>query len=356
MYTIHMAAADSDIQRKPVRLVDVAASAGVSRAAASKVLLGTGGPNTRVAEDTRKRIQRVAEQLGFRPNQIAQQLKGKRTQILGVIVGYGKASNLLYRLIDIEEFAYDRGYRVILGSANGDARRAAAHLNDFMGKGVDGVIALHVPQTFGDELFEQLRQCRHVVHQSMFSVSGGCCVMLDRAAGVADAVRHLADTGRRRIALALPGAKGDPSTLAKIQGYEAGLLACSLPHDPNLCSTDQAFEAFDESGIVDELVARHHADAIIASNDKMAIRLIRTLKRQGFRVPQDVAIVGFDNAEVAALYDPSITSVDQCNDIVARATVDLLAQSIADDVPLRPEQSRVVKPKLVVRESTAPRS
>jgi DNA-binding LacI/PurR family transcriptional regulator len=350
-----MAASNADIQRKPVRLVDVAASAGVSRAAASKVLLGTGGPNTRVAEDTRKRIQRVADQLGFRPNQIAQQLKGKRTQILGVIVGYGKASNLLYRLIDIEEFAYERGYRVILGSANGDARRAAGHLDDFLGKGVDGIIALHVPQAFGDQLFEQLRRCPHVVHQSMFPVPGGCCVMLDRAAGIADAVRHLADTGRTRIALALPGAAGDPSTLAKVRGYEAGLLACGLPHDPGLCSTDLPFEAFEEPGVVESLVTRHHADAIIASNDKIAIRLVRTMKRAGIRVPQDVAVVGFDNAEVAALYDPSITSIDQCNDVVARATVDLLAQSIADDQPLRPEQSRIVKPKLVVRESTAPK-
>ena len=335
---------------RPARLVDVAREANVSRTTVAKVLLNTGGPNTRTSPQVAERIRDIAMRLNYRSDPIAQKLKGAKSMCFGVLVGYGRANNMLYRLLDIEEFAYERGYRVQMSNAQGDLSRAIAHIDDFERQRLDGIIGLHLPASFGESFFSRIG--RPTVYQGMFAVPGGCNVMLDRASGVEKAVSHLVEFNRQRIGMVLSGVTEEASVSAKIEGFNRGLLMHGRPNDPRWIITRSSMLDLQKPDVVRQIIDLK-LDALICSSDSIAIPLMRLLHRAGRSIPRDIAIVGFDNMSMAAWLDPSLTSIDQNDRLVAKTTVDRLIQKVEYATSADAAESVTwIQPRLVIREST----
>lgn len=339
----------------PVRLIDVAERAGVSRVTVSHVLHGSGA-NVRVGKATRERVQRIAQQLGYRPNRNAQQLRGVRSKILGVIVDTWNLPVMAGRLSALEQEASRRGYRLIIGQARSDPDRVREYLEDFADRGVEGILCL-VDLLLGDE--EKLRPlfdpgARLVFHGKPL-VEGAACVRVDTIDGVRQSVAHLLDRGRQRPGLVLWNLADERAHLRR-EGFIAELDARALAVDQRLVWSAQsqsavpALEVLDRA--IDALVLQCEADALIADDDVWAARLIQRLKDRHFRVPADVAVIGYDNLDLATVIDPPLTTVDQNHRTYAQAALDLTISLSRDEELPQSRRTATIKPRLVVRKST----
>jgi len=343
-----------DSKDTPIRLQDVAQAAGVSRSTAAKVLLGTGGANTRVADATAERIRRTARKLNFRPNPIARQLSGIRSKTLGLIQDHGFSYITAHRIYLIEKNACDRGYRLMMGHAHANPRRIDEYIQDFTGRGVEGIIAIG----FSPEAVERfwnarLRTCPVVFHGvvpvDIPSDEAAANVMLDRASAIRQSVRHLVERGRRRIMLVVQE-PDHPLMTERLRGYRQGLADAGMAFEPALVPAAMSHEVHALNRILESTILPANPDAIIMPGDSWAVEFIRQAPRLGVRVPQDIAIVGFDNSEAAAALD--LTSIDQENEKVAAMAVNMLLEMI-DHGPLPPDRRNVwIEPRLVVRDST----
>jgi len=317
--------------------------AGVSRIVAGHVLLGSGGKTTRVGRATADRVRVAAQELGYRPNQAARQLKGARSQTIGVMIG-SRTNQVLYdRLQAIEREAFERGYRLMVGYVH-QLDQYDDYLNDFQVRGIDGLILLH---DVGEELPASVRDhlacLKHVVYQDFGPTPTAACVRVDRADGIRQAVRHLLSRGRRRIGLALTNATR-PQMIDRQRGFAEELAAQGLPVDHLRAGGVGEGEA--------EFILPQRLDAVIVGNDVWAVHLLKALQRRQIRVPDDLAIVGFDNLDLGLAVTPELTTVDQENAVVAYHLVTLVVNGIegrpgpADPGPV------LVKPRLVIRQTT----
>jgi len=340
----------------PARLVDIARECGLSRATVSKVLLGTGGPNTRVSPETAKRVLAAARKYHFRPNLAARTLKGVRTRLLGLITGFGSSSVLLDRLKSFETESWQRGYRLLPGHAHADPARAIAYIDDLVARGAEGLILVDFQNDMLPAIADRLEHLPPRVFQSREPVPNQACVVLDRAEGVRRAVHHLVECGRKRIAVMI-GKGIAPATALRREGYNRGMAECGLTPDPVLdfddtLDQDAGKEDFDRA--IHTLVIENNADAIIASDDFIGVHTIKALRRRSVNVPAEVAVVGFNNLDIAIACEPELTSVDQCNPLVVKQTLSLLIDLIENGDTRARRKLITIAPELVVRGSTVP--
>jgi DNA-binding LacI/PurR family transcriptional regulator len=341
---------------RQARLVDVAEKAGVSVALASVALRGGSRGTIRIDAGTAERIRGVARRMAYRPNMAAQRLKGRKNDVIGVLIGAESTPANHERLAAVDREAYKRGFRLMIGTFHGDGRHAAEYIEDFLARGIDALICFHNPLPPSDRAVKKLlAEAKALVFQTEPLIKGACCVDVDRADGIRQAVEYLHGRGRSRIGLALncPGRK-DPLMADRLRGYRAALADLGIPFDPALIwegpGTFPPTKAL-AGRTVEALVRKGGADALVASNDVWAIALIKALRARKLAVPGDVAVVGFDNLEAGALFDPALTSIDQNNAGFAAAAVELLIASL-DGQRFPPERrTRVVRPRLVARES-----
>ncbi len=344
--------------RRRVRLVDVASRAGVSTALVSSVLRDVGRNTTtiRVAPRTAQRIRRIASEMDYRPDQVAQQMRGAASSMIGVLIGADSPQANFRRLATVEQLAYSRGRRLMIGHFHRDDDHTAAdYLHDFLDRRIDRLLCFGNPSPKPDRtsmmLLRQFRSC--VFQANEPDLPNAWSVDIDRHAGVVQAYRHLAERGRRRIALLLNDAPvNDPLMKERYLGYRAALDEARRPTERELMWFGTG-EYPPPRELVDQAIRRllaHRADAVIASNDVWAIEMVKGLRRAGRVVPRDVAVIGSDNLDAARLFDPGITSVDPDYDEFARVAIELLFNEFAGDRSR--ERRRRIMPHLVVREST----
>ncbi len=343
--------------KRGVTLSDVAEKAGVSRTAAAKVLLGTGGDHVRVGKHAARRIRKASAELSYQPNRAAQQLRGANTHMLGVLMDTVNAPIMNDRLAAIEREAYARGYRLLIGQLHGDQEALRAYLADFDSRGVDAVLCLFdVTRGRGERLTPFLGHRRGVVLHGKPLTTNGFCVRVDTGAAIAMLIAHLLSTGRERIGLQLEGMTDELMAIRR-NAYTEAMEHNGQTVDPALIWTTRYLQSRPDSDTVDETIKRLHeqagADAIVACNDIWAARLIQGLKTRGIRVPDDVAVTGYDNLDLATVIEPSLTTIDQQHDRYAAATLDMLTAIAAGTTAKLPREHTVsIPPKLIIRQST----
>ena len=333
-------------------LLQLARATGLAVTTVSEILRDKPG----YQEATRQRVRAAAQRLQYRPSAAARQLRGARSGVLGVLVGLDDPQVNLDRLAALERAAFEQSFRLLVGQVREGDDKMARYLDDFAARGIDGLIWLHQPfrrtPRVDPALFTRLGA---VVALDQSISEAGCCVRVDYAEGIRLAVRHLFSRGRRRIALALAGAgrPGDPLRARQL-GYRTALKEVGLTLDKRLTWLGQMEESPSPATIdaaVEALVKGGRANALLASNDIWAAALIRALRRRGLRIPEDVAVVGFDNLNFSALLDPALTTVDQAHPAFAAAALDLMNHLLARRPQARAARTRTIAPALVVRES-----
>ncbi len=338
------------------RLIDVASEAGVSRMAAAHVINGTGGDTVRVSEPTRRRILEAARRLNYHPNRIAQQLRGASSRMLGVIYDTASTAVMWARLTALDREAVRCGYRLMIGQVHSDPEGIEEYFADFFGRGLDGIVCLFDPLRSYDVTLQTLiDRTARVVFFGRRTVEHAACVRVDTADGMRQSVGHLIDRGRQRPGLVVWNAE-DQRSVYRREGFLAELEARKVPIDARRIwaadtgPEDPSQETLDRA--IDELVVQLGADSLIIDDDVWAVRFIQRLKDRGFSVPGDVAVIGYDNLEMGTVVDPALTTVDQDHEACARAILELLLEMINGGGEPSSPGERVIKPKLIVRQST----
>lgn len=346
-----------------VRLIDVAREAGVSIATASAVLMPKPGGNTRVGKATADRVAQVARQMQFKPNQTARQLAGKRSRMLGVIIDT-MAPEVRYRLLArIEQAVSVAGFRLTVGQAHDNPQAMMDYALDFASRGVEGVFCLaheydmaYYDKPESRRALEAIGQVPHTLFlgRPRNASASMAYVCSNASSGIIQACNHLVSQGRQRIALVMPNCTY-ASNIDRQAGFIQARQAAGI-HDAdrwvittNLTGMEARHDERFIRQVIDQMVIGQQADALIAVNDLVAVRLIQGLRKRGLRVPDDVAIIGTDNLQIGEFYEPALTSIDDNTHELCRQAVQAMTQMIQN-----PSQAPVqiqVEPYLIKRQS-----
>lgn len=289
-----------------VSIKDIAKVAGVSHSTVSRALAGS----SLVAEETRQRIRRLAKEMGYSPSGIARGLVTKRTHTVGLVVTTIADPFVAEVVRGIEETALDNGYSVILCDSNAEPQREIAAVRALREKRVDGIIVtasrvgnLYLPLLEEVEvpivLINNQREGRYVYSVATDNVHGGEM-----------ATHHLLELGHNRIGY-IAGPEGASSSLDRLVGYKRALRSQNIEFTPALVSSGNGRIDGGERAMQQLLALRAPPTAVFCYNDMTAIGAIAQAKRMGFRVPQDISVVGFDDIAFAAYVDPPLTTVAQ---------------------------------------------
>lgn len=339
---------DDDAGRapRPVTLDDVARTSGVSRATASRALNG----HSKVSVDVRSRVQLVADQLGYRPNSAARSLASGRSGVLGLVLPAGHLLATPYEahlLEAVADAATASGHGLMLWLAETEPGRALRE--GFRTGLVDGIVVSGVAlgASWVEDLFDGPHPCvlvgRHPTRTDLAYVE------VDNEACAGLAVDHLVGGGGRRIAIIL-GPLERVDARDRYAGYERALERHGLALDTRLVergdfSPESGYEAM-------RRLLAHRPDSVFASNDNMAAGALRAIAEAGLRVPDDIAVIGFDDLPIPGRYDFGISTIRQDIVTIAARAVELLTH-LVDGAPL-PAHPITINGSLVVRGTTRP--
>ena len=330
-------------------IYQVAKRAGVSTATVSRVL---SQPDV-VAPETRRRVMRAVERLGYEPNSAAKNLRTLRTAKLLVTVP--DISNPFFSLIlqGIEETAQRAGYAVLVGDTQHDERREDSYAAMLKRKEADGLIFLghRLPKTAAELVRTVAPRCAPVVNGCEFSPRLGIpSVHIDNAKAASEAMDHLYRLGHRRLGI-VTGPLLSPLSRDRLSGAAGRAKQAKADRDFIVMNGDFSIES--GSVAAERLLGRRDPPtAIFCFNDEMAMGVLETAKRRRLRVPDDLSVVGFDDIRFARYTDPPLTTIAQPMRAIGEGTVRLLLQ-ILNGNGHAPE-SVTLPHTLTIRSSTAP--
>lgn len=286
-----------------VTIRDVARVSGFSVATVSRVLNGSGP----VADATRRRVREVAASLRFSPNVAARSLSTRRTHTLGVLLPdlHGEFFSEVIRGVD--QAAQAHGYHILVSSSHNAPAEISAALATMRGR-VDGV-AIMSPVIDARTLAAELPSSLPLV---LLNCAGGQedvdSLDIDNHGGAQAMTRHLLSLGRRRIAF-IRGPGGNADAEARLRGYRDALREAGVAPLGEWVFDGDFGEGAGIAAVGRLLATEPRPDALFASNDVMAIAAISALREAGVRVPEEVAVTGFDDIPIARYMHPALTTV-----------------------------------------------
>lgn len=328
---------------RPPGMHDVARLAGVSHQTVSRVLNGS----SQVRGATRVRVEEAIKELDYRRNMIARALATGRSQTLGVIsmdtTLYGPASTLY----GIESAARSANYFVTTASLKVIDRASVLEaVNRLMGLAVDGIVII-APQLAAVEALVDLPKYLPVVAIGESPSRDIAAVGVDQSAGARQATQHLLDRGHETVwHVAGPSDWSDAS--ARTTAWRSSLERAGAVV-PDVLQGDWSARSGFLAG--QQLAKMKEVTAIFASNDHMALGVLRALTEAGRRVPHDVSLVGFDDVPESGSFSPPLTTVRQDFDELGRTGFRLLRTCIEDG--WAPTQNSAVPTRLIIRQSVA---
>lgn len=230
-------------------------------------------------------------------------------------------------------------------------------MDDFSGRAVEAIFCLFDLSPERDALAaEVFHSYRNVLFHGRPAWDGGYCVRTDTAGAIREAVRHLVASGKRRPALALWNRGRDELMEVRCRAFTDACAEFGLGSGARRRIWDaQAGSVLPERAVLDagieEMVRQGGADAILASNDIWAVRMMQKLKESGLRVPEDVAVVGHDNLDIGTVIEPQLTTIDPDHQTYARAAMELLLKIAAGKTVRKAGRTVTVPSQLVLRGS-----
>ncbi len=286
-------------------LQEVADAAGVSPATVSRFLNGT----AKVADDKRKTIERVIEELNYKPNRLAQSLKMGSTRTIGVLTQSLESGYFNKTMTGIEDVMKAAGYVLLIMSGHWHADEEAERVELLIGRRVDGVVILTGNMTDA-QILQFSKRVPIVAFGRKLEGDRAIGFSLDNYAAACSAMELLIEQGHRRIAF-IAGPSDQEDARARLAGYRDTLARHKLELDPNLVVEGD----FQESGgllAVDQLLAsKQRFTAIFAGNDLTAYGARLALYRRSIRVPDDISIIGFDDLHSSMYTTPPLTTIRQ---------------------------------------------
>ncbi len=320
---------------------DVAALAGVTQPTVSYVINGT----ATISEEVKEKVNRAIKELNYEPNYTARALKTNRSEIIGILIP--DISNEYYsRMVSlISTMLRKRGYTTMVSSTNYEKDTEMDSLRKMLTYNVDGMIVAY--QLLNEECWKVLKDagCNGVVLEGGSAAKGLSCMNTDNFYGAYEAVKFLQKQGRKYIAYV-----GQHTELEAIrdrfQGYQKAMEEEGM-YDPKLvCDTEGPSDKWQEGIHLGKKLLRFGADGILVSSDIVAAGILKTFLNAGKKVPEEVAVIGYDDVPLAEVFVPALSTVAQPIQEMCQFAV----ERVLDKRPER--KTEVLKPKLILRETT----
>jgi len=328
-----------------VNIKDVAKLAGVAPITVSRVMNNSGSVNPA----TRERVQKAIDELHYVPNILAQSLRSKQTHTIALLLS--DITNPFWTTIarGVEDAAAEKGFHTILCNTDEDSKKEATYLNLLLQRRVDGII---IAPTTNDKL--RLTALKR--HQLP-------CVLIDRRVdgfksdvvcgdswgGAELLTEHLINLGHRHIAL-VNGPSSISSAVERAEGYRAALCKHHLPIEEELFIQGEFKQASGYQMVKRLIECELQPTAIFAANNLIAVGALQALREMGLRVPDDMALVCFDDIPYASAIEPFLTVVAQPAYEMGKTAAALLMERLAATRNIRTREV-VLAPELIVRQS-----
>lgn len=341
-----------------VGITRIARELGVSVSTVHRALYNRG----RISETTRQRVLETAQRLGYRPNLVARALRSQNTRTLGVIVT-GISSSFYARMLEgIENAAREAGYSVLLANSRDDAHREREQIEVLIEKQAEALLVAPVDPRRNAEYYRELVAegfrlvflGRHVPGVPTLSVE------TDNVTGGYLVGQHLCALGRRNLAVltTVPAKRHYSYVQERITGFQNALRERGKGEAPVLGEEigefPLALPEFAYSAVQDYLKRGGTLDALFAINDDLAFGVISALWDMGIRVPEQVAVVGFNDEWMSPYFRPALTTVRSAPQEMGKEAVRLVIESIERAEALAPRRI-LLEPALVIRQSCGAR-
>ena len=334
-----------------VTIHDVARRAGVSIKTVSRVI----NRETGVRAKTIEKVRAAIDELNYQPNVSARSLAGTRSYVIGFVYDNANAYYIIDMQSGILSACRESGYELLIHPCDARSPKLAEEIQQMVRHSKAAGLVLTPPLSENPAIMAMLkaRNVRYVriISGSSIHEDDSPCVAIDDYKAAYNITRHLLDSGRCKIAF-LCGDPAHKSSIDRLDGYKAALQEQGLPlHDEWIVPGDYSFDS-GVRGTRHLLSLSQQPDAIFACNDEIASGALFHAQQQGIKVPQQLAVAGFEDSPLSRQSWPSLTTAHQPTVAIARQATELLIQSLRPNTPT-PEPV-LIEPQLVIRDSTRP--
>jgi LacI family transcriptional regulator len=336
-------------REKEITIYDIARQLDLSAATVSRGLKD----HPAINKHTKKKIADLAAKLGYRSNTFASNLRKQRTNTIGVIVHELRSQFITSVLAGIEKITTEANYDLIIAHSSEQSAKEAANALNLFHKRVDGVIASLAFDTKDLSHFEPFEKkgIPVIFFDRVFENSDGAKVIINNRKAGYDATAHLIEQGCKRIAHITANLKRNVYA-ERLKGYQQALTEHGLKYSDKYVIVDDLSEEASILSAKKILAMRPMPDGIFITNDFCAAVCIQTLKEAGLRIPEDIAIVGFNNDVISKIIEPKLTTINypglEIGEIVARN----LINHLQGNSNIHLTNTIIIKSDLIVRESS----
>ncbi len=294
------------VRNKKTTIRDVAARAGVSYQTVSRVL----NNSTQVSQGTREQVLKAIEELEYSPDPVATSLATNRSYTLGMITATFTGNSMVRVLEGADTYALRNGYQIVISGEEHRSRSEPIYVPFIKRQRVEGVLIIyHGSKNDHHQILRDIPKSMPVVSTGYaFNQKNILAVRVNTRKGAKKAINHLLGLGHRSIAM-ITGAAGAYETVERNKGYRNALRQAGIRYDPSLVVEGDWFvESGYQAALILSATGRRFS-AVFAHSDRMAMGCISALVEKGIRVPEDTAVVGFNNIEEAGYFNPPLTTV-----------------------------------------------
>ena len=340
------------MRQQEISIADIARVAGVSHTTVSRALR----ESPLISIDTRERIQRLAQEMGYTPNAIAQSLQTRRTSTIGLVITSIDDPFLSDVVKGVEEVTRAGGFSVLLSTTHNDPDQEMAVIETFHRRRVDGILVAssRITSKYKKRL-DHIRVPTVLINSQAESQDALLhWVAVDDRTGAQLAVDHLLQLGHRSIGYL--GVSCRPrSNQQRLQGYQKALTAAGMPFHKEWIMVAAGTNASDEEDVVTGQASLPQlldagVTAIFCYNDMVAVGVLMACQQRGIAVPQELSIVGFDDIRMANYVTPPLTTICQPKVELGRLATEVMLDLLNN----RPGKNHILQPTLIIRASTAP--
>jgi len=336
--------------KKRLSIVDIANKLNISKTTVSFILNGR-AKEKRISEELVERVIKFVEEVGYKPNSLAKSLRTGKSNIIGLMVE--NISDHFFANIAryIEDRAYKNGYKIIYCSTDNDAAKTKDLIAMFRDRHVDGYI-IAPPVGVEDDIAELIKdELPVVLFDRYFPNIESSYVVTDNMYGTYNATQYLIDQGYKKIAF-ITFSSHQTQMQARMDGYEKALKENNLkPHIKEVVFNQDAQYIIEP--ITDFLKKNTDFDAILFGTNRIGVCGLKVISNLGIKVPDDVAVISFDDYDVFELYSPSITAIAQPIEEIADNVITILLNKLNTTAPNRKNQQITLHTELKLRGSSS---
>jgi LacI family transcriptional regulator len=334
---------------KEVTIYDIAKKLNISTATVSRGLKD----HPSVSKHTRKKIFEMVEELGYRSNHFARNLRQQQTNTIGVIVHELKSNFITSVLAGIEKITTAAGYDLIITHSSESVQKEAANARNLFHKRVDGLIASLSFDTTDLDHFRPFtdKNVPVIFFDRVEQDGNNTVVVIDNAKCGYIATQHLIDQGCKRIAHVTSSLKRNVYA-QRYKGYRDALYDNGIKFDESLLVTNDLSEEAGIAAARQIMKMKPLPDGVFITNDFVAAVCMRTLKEQGISIPDDIAVVGFNNDTIAKLIEPALTTINYPGVDMGEIVAINLINHLKGISNINQTNTVIVRSNLVVRKSS----